>query len=115
MVKFKKEPDKPWIRYKCSKKMGNSAFFHGKQQIPSRGMKIRMLQNTAGPDDDDKKIDWPQAAYPQAQWQSLPASEAGSQTVALLSRDRWERLIAAAETQLHRRTWVSAGLITVQL
>jgi len=30
-------------------KVGNSAFFCGKQQIPRHCVKIRMPQNTAGP------------------------------------------------------------------
>ena len=34
MVKFKKGPEKPWIRYKCSKKCAILHFFGGKQQIP---------------------------------------------------------------------------------
>jgi len=51
--KLNNEPEKRWITYKCCRNRGHSAFFHGKQQIPRCGMKIRVLWNTAGPGNSD--------------------------------------------------------------
>jgi len=54
--KIKKEPEKPWIGYKCSKNgqfrffSASSSKFRGKRRIPQRGVKIRVPRNTAGPD-----------------------------------------------------------------
>jgi len=55
MVKLKRSPKYLDLDINVAKN-GHSAFFCGKQQISWRGVKIRVPRNTAGPDDQSKKI-----------------------------------------------------------
>jgi len=48
MVKLKRSPKNLELGINVAK-TGNSVFFHGKQQILQRSVKIRMLRNTVGP------------------------------------------------------------------